>query len=177
MFQRTIPRRSIFCCQCCCEALCFWHVPRPAGRRSFCHKGQLLHGVRIHHSQVPIGASGARAASLLFRSLMSVSAPCSSRILSNFQPHFNATAVQRLLDAGAVPIGKTVMDEFGMGSFTLNREGVVVVLAVVAVLCHQVLPFCSQSFARPPVQEPARLHQSRRRQQRWQRRSCCRVYR
>jgi aspartyl-tRNA(Asn)/glutamyl-tRNA(Gln) amidotransferase subunit A len=47
----------------------------------------------------------------------------SSRVLSNFKPCFNATAVQRLLDAGAVPIGKTVMDEFGMGSFTLNREG------------------------------------------------------
>ena len=51
------------------------------------------------------------------------SPPLSSRVLSNFQPCYNATAVQRLLDAGAVPVGKTVMDEFGMGSFTLNREG------------------------------------------------------
>jgi len=48
----------------------------------------------------------------------------SSRVLSNFQPCYNATAVQRLLDAGAVPVGKTVMDEFGMGSFTLNEEKV-----------------------------------------------------
>ena len=54
---------------------------------------------------------------------LTLSAPCSSRILSNFKPFFNATAVQRLLDAGAVPIAKTVMDEFGMGSFTLNRNG------------------------------------------------------
>jgi hypothetical protein len=49
---------------------------------------------------------------------------CSSPILSNFKPCFNATVVQRLIDSGAVPIGKTVMDEFGMGSFTLNRRGV-----------------------------------------------------
>jgi hypothetical protein len=48
---------------------------------------------------------------------------CSSPILSNFKPCFNATAVQRLIDSGAIPIGKTVMDEFGMGSFTLNRKG------------------------------------------------------
>ena len=48
---------------------------------------------------------------------------CSSLVLSDFKPCFNATAVQRLLDNGAIPIGKTVMDEFGMGSFTLNREG------------------------------------------------------
>ena len=54
---------------------------------------------------------------------LTLSAPHSSRILSNFKPCFNATVVQRLLDAGAVPIAKTVMDEFGMGSFTLNRKG------------------------------------------------------
>ncbi|MCB9869556.1 MAG: Asp-tRNA(Asn)/Glu-tRNA(Gln) amidotransferase subunit GatA [Planctomycetes bacterium] len=43
---------------------------------------------------------------------------CGSRILDGFTAPYTATAVQRLLDAGAVPIGRTNMDEFGMGSST-----------------------------------------------------------
>ncbi len=43
---------------------------------------------------------------------------CSSRILSNFKPTYTATAVEKLLEAGAVVIGKTNMDEFAMGSTT-----------------------------------------------------------
>ena len=39
-----------------------------------------------------------------------------SRILGNFVAPYTATAVQRLLDAGALPIGKTNLDEFAMGS-------------------------------------------------------------
>lgn len=42
----------------------------------------------------------------------------SSKILEHFTSPFNATAVQRLLDAGAVVVGKTQEDEFGMGSST-----------------------------------------------------------
>jgi len=39
-----------------------------------------------------------------------------SKILENFVAPYTATAVQRLLDAGALPIGKTNLDEFAMGS-------------------------------------------------------------
>lgn len=43
---------------------------------------------------------------------------CSSKILANFVPMYSAQAVINLLDAGAVIIGKTNMDEFAMGSTT-----------------------------------------------------------
>ncbi len=41
---------------------------------------------------------------------------CASRLLEGYQSPFEATAVRRLRAAGAVVIGKTNMDEFGMGS-------------------------------------------------------------
>lgn len=41
---------------------------------------------------------------------------CASRMLANYRPSWDATVVARLRDAGAVLVGKTNLDEFGMGS-------------------------------------------------------------
>ncbi|HRQ73870.1 MAG TPA: Asp-tRNA(Asn)/Glu-tRNA(Gln) amidotransferase subunit GatA, partial [Phycisphaerales bacterium] len=41
---------------------------------------------------------------------------CASRMLEAYESPFTATAVQRLIDAGAVVVGKTNLDEFAMGS-------------------------------------------------------------
>lgn len=47
-----------------------------------------------------------------------MSTACGSKMLQNYVSPYTATAVARLLDSGAVLIGKTNMDEFGMGNAT-----------------------------------------------------------
>lgn len=49
-----------------------------------------------------------------------VETSCGSRILAGWIPPYQGTHARRLLDAGAVLLGKLAMDEFGMGSSNEN---------------------------------------------------------
>jgi len=49
-----------------------------------------------------------------------VESTAGSKVLKGYKPLFNATAVQKVVDEGAIVIGKTAQDEFGFGSFSTN---------------------------------------------------------
>ena len=49
-----------------------------------------------------------------------VNTTCSSKILENYKPFYDSTAIRKLKAANSVLLGKNNMDEFGMGSSTEN---------------------------------------------------------
>jgi aspartyl-tRNA(Asn)/glutamyl-tRNA(Gln) amidotransferase subunit A len=49
-----------------------------------------------------------------------VNTTCSSKILENYKPFYDATAIKKLNSTNSVLLGKNNMDEFGMGSSTEN---------------------------------------------------------
>ena len=53
-------------------------------------------------------------------STRSINTTCSSRILEDYKPFYDCTAINKLNSSSSVLLGKTNMDEFGMGSSTEN---------------------------------------------------------
>ena len=49
-----------------------------------------------------------------------INTTCSSKILENYKPFYDATAIRKLNSTNSVLLGKNNMDEFGMGSSTEN---------------------------------------------------------
>jgi aspartyl-tRNA(Asn)/glutamyl-tRNA(Gln) amidotransferase subunit A len=47
---------------------------------------------------------------------------CSSKILGNYKPSYNGTAVQKLSEQGTVMVGKLNLDVFSIGSSTENSS-------------------------------------------------------
>lgn len=75
---------------------------------------------KIYRGEVPLPLAGVPVAlqdDLCYREAPTT---CGAAALQSFRPPYNAFAVQQLIDAGAVIVGKTNLDQFGLGSSTAS---------------------------------------------------------
>lgn len=64
-----------------------------------------------------------------------------SRILKNYRPPYDATCVKKLRENGAIIVGKTNLDEFGMGSTTEGSAYQVRILTFFFCFMEKLLEF------------------------------------
>src|SRR5207248_2397526 len=72
------------------------------------------------HANVDLPLGGVPIAIKDVINVMDQPCTCASRILNGYRAPYDATVIQKLRAAGAIPFGKTNLDEFAMGSSTEN---------------------------------------------------------
>src|SRR5947207_12109271 len=72
------------------------------------------------HANVDLPLGGIPIAIKDIINVMDQPCTCASRILNGYRAPYDATVIQKLRAAGAIPFGKTNLDEFAMGSSTEN---------------------------------------------------------
>jgi aspartyl-tRNA(Asn)/glutamyl-tRNA(Gln) amidotransferase subunit A len=86
--------------------------------RAFAQADRIDKGVASGHPLPPLAGIPLGIKDVL--STRGVRSTCGSRILENYVPPYDCTAIERLERAGAVVLGKTNCDEFAMGSSNEN---------------------------------------------------------